>query len=576
MSQHLFSLADLADWVDGRLDVEALRQVEAHLETGCTTCQRDVAWLRRVIEAARSDDTIEPPAEIVARAKALYPSRPRQSAPSGWRLPQLSLPRIAWAAAALVLLGATLLTQIPTLLGGGATLTARQGKVEARSAGAVQWRELAPGERLSEGDQLRVADGAAVLALFDGSSLQIEPGSLLTLSSLRAGLLGGSRRVALQQQAGSVDYQVVPVAGMLSTFEAQSPTVRVVVHGTRFVITVESETQTRVSVLQGSVRLVNAVESMDLAEREVAVVSLDAPATRLPTLLPSPTLAATATTITAGTPVATPEPSVVMEPTEPTETTQPTLTLERRATEMVKPTRTLSAPLTATSTVTATVRPVPHVTAVPDIVQFEGPIERFPPRWVGVWRIGGRNVRVNRATRIIGSPALGLQASVTAVQQGPSSAASPLLLALQIEVEGPWPGPSPTPWVPKPTHTPRPTKTEEPSPTPRATRTPRPTDTPRPTATLRPTKTEEPTPTPRTTRTPRPTDTPRPTATLRPTKTEEPTPTPRATHTPRPTHTTRPTRTPRQTLTAQASEPPTPTHSPEPTATATPTATTGP
>ena len=101
MKRHSITLADLADWADGRLDAEAQRRVQAHLADGCPACQRDLAWLQRVIAAARTDQTVEPPGESVARVKDLYRSRFVRPAPQPRRL-RLSLsPRLAVALAAL-------------------------------------------------------------------------------------------------------------------------------------------------------------------------------------------------------------------------------------------------------------------------------------------------------------------------------------------------------------------------------------------------------------------------------------------------------------------------------------------
>jgi hypothetical protein len=197
---------------------------------------------------------------------------------------------VAVAAVLVVAFGvASYLSQVPTLFARQALLAAVQGTAEARRAGDLEWRTLEEGARLGEGEQVRVAGGLAILTLFDGTLLEMQPGTELTLTSLRSGLLGATYRIQLTQLAGSVDYDVVPLRSPLSSFEAQAPTVRVSVHGTRFVITVETDVETKVTVLQGRVQVESAVESKELAEREVAIIPADAPLVLLPTLTPTAT-----------------------------------------------------------------------------------------------------------------------------------------------------------------------------------------------------------------------------------------------------------------------------------------------
>ncbi len=558
MNRHPVTLANLIDWVDGRLDEERQCEVEAHLATSCPACLRDLAWMQRVIEAARTDNTVEPPARCVAQAKALYRSRLLRPAPAAPRLRPFGLPRLAWGVAMLLLVvGVTLaLAQLPTLFLREATLAALDGTVEARGVGEAQWQALARGARLAEGEQLRVVDGVAVLALFDGSILQMQPGTALTLSSLRSGLFGGARRIALNQQAGSVDYDVAPLSGILSSFEAQSPTVRVTVRGTRFVIAVESMVETRVTVLQGSVWLVNPVQSTVLVEREVAIVPADAPLIRLPTLMPTPTPVPTVAEAAIPTgPLATTVPPTAW--VEPTQMLQPTQTLVPRTTSIPGATRSVTPIMRVTATLPVTVRLAPSATMLPEKAEFKGIIERFPPGLLGIWQVGGRQVWVTRRTRITGRPALGLQAMVTYLVSSPSELVQALPVALRIKVERPRPGqtlgPSATPWWGASlTHTPQPAVTARPSRTPQPVRTPSPTHT-RPVV-----------------------QTASPMLTSRPTHTPSATASPHAVETARPSRTPRPTRTPPPTRTAQSAELPQLTRTPEPAVTQPPVATPGP
>ncbi len=543
MNRHPVSFVDLADLLDGQLTEEAQRRVEAHLAAGCSTCQQELAWLQRVIETARTDDMVEPPAESVAKAKLLYRSRVAPPALLVRLKALFGLPNLSRAASLAFVLAVSVmlvLTQVPTLFSGQARLTALDGVAQVRAGGDSEWRQVAPGIHLVEGDQLHLVDGTAVLALFDGSMLHMEPNTVLTLSVLRSGLLGGSHRVVLDQRLGSVDYDVAALRSPISSFEARSPTVRVMVRGTRFVVTVEKETETRVSVLEGSVHLSSPVQSTVLFEREVAVVPLDASLVRLPTLLPTPTSVSGSTaegqptptesaTVTSSRTAVEPADTAVppTAPVAPTLGTHPT----RRAPQATVPSAKATLPVTPTLRVTGTPpvaeEPTPTTTLIGRTEQFVGVIERFPPALRGVWRIGERNVLVTRDTEIVGTPAPGLLATVTYSLSRPSPAATSIyavLVAARIEIEEPssvQPG--------------QPTLTLV---SPFLTRTPEPFLTPGETVTAAPTIVEPGTPTERPTRMPRLTRTPRPT------RTPELSPTPSPTATPAPSSTLLPVTAP--------------------------------
>lgn len=452
---HAVAFEDLADWADERLDSTAEARVRAHLATGCPQCEADLAWLHRVLGAARAGALAEPPAEAVAQAKQLYRSRSRAS-----RLkPLAAWPSLRWvpavAVVVLVLVATVYLTQVPTLLAGQAWLSEVEGTAEARAIGETDWHSVSEDERFGQGDLLRASEGPVVLRLFDGTRLLLQPGAQLTLDILRSGLLGRSYHIALSQQSGSVEYDVAPLRGSRCRFEAQTPTVRVAVRGTRFVITVETVQETRVTVLQGSVRLESGEQTEVLEEREAAIVPASAPLVRLPTLTPTFTPAAE--------PWHTPSPSLPPSPTT-TATPAPTMRVERTpapapvvATQTPLPTArpavTATVALTETGVVTpamGTDTPQPTGTMVPDRVEFTGIIEAFPPEILGRWRIDGRDVMVQRTTRIRGRPAVGLSARVVCHVSAASNVRDVALVAVTIDIVEPKPSPdsrpTATPW----------------------------------------------------------------------------------------------------------------------------------
>jgi hypothetical protein len=455
MNRHPVSFDNLVDWVDERLDGRTAAHVRAHLETGCPNCRADVIWLRRVLEATRCDIMAEPPADAVARAKELYRKRWRVRS---WRLP--ALPRAGrWAPAMatliLLLVAVAYLSQLPMLLAGQAWVSELRGTAELRGIGDPAWQALEEGAVLVEGDLLRANEASAVLRLFDGTHLVLQPGAQVSLDTLRSGLFGASYHIALRQQAGSVEYDVASLRSTACHFEAETPTVRVSVQGTRFVITVETVEETRVTVLQGSVRLDSAEQSAVLVEREAAIVPASAPLVRLPTLTPTFTpVPMVADTLPPGlepspTPPATHTPTLAIRETAPPAPVAATHT----AVPSVTPTASPTVAITRTRTVTRvmeTSTPEALSTLGPDRIEFTGVIEAFPPYILGTWRIGGRDVLVRLTTRIQGTPAVGLQARVECLVPAPSNLGGHALVAVEIDIGeaevSPDARPTATPW----------------------------------------------------------------------------------------------------------------------------------
>ena len=64
-------------------------------------------------------------------------------------------------------------------------------------------------------------------------------------------------------------------------------------------------------------------------------------------------------------------------------------------------------------------------------IQFAGVIERLPPIRLGPWVIGGRVVIVTPETQVQGTPAVGLQAEVEAVQH-----TNMVIQAISITIKG--------------------------------------------------------------------------------------------------------------------------------------------
>jgi anti-sigma factor RsiW len=76
--------ARLTDLAEGRLSAGEQTRLQSHL-TACPRCAADLAWLERVITCLRTDDSTDPPPQVIARAVQLFAARAGRTAPAaGW------------------------------------------------------------------------------------------------------------------------------------------------------------------------------------------------------------------------------------------------------------------------------------------------------------------------------------------------------------------------------------------------------------------------------------------------------------------------------------------------------------
>ena len=381
MTRHPFSLENLIDWLDGRLDDQARQALEAHLNSGCPTCEAELDWLGEVREITIADDTVEPSAGAVARVKAIYDPKRSRSAPGLIRPRLLSPARLTLGLAALALLfAAVFATYSPTILARGGTVTGLEGTVYAQDIDGAEWRVVGLGDRLGQGNRIRASEGRAVLTLFDGSTLEMGAGSEITLSSLRSSLLRSPYGIALRQQAGFVLYEVDPLSSRRSVFQVQSPTALVTVRGTSFALTVVSELETTVAVYVGSVEVQGPADSAILTANEVAVVPASKPLRVVPLRVPTTTPQVLVSPSASVTQTATPRPT---DTGESTGTPQSTYTLEATLTPKPTDTQEPMGALPPTNTPAPTGRPelvdTPEPTDTPQPTDTREPTDTPEP-----------------------------------------------------------------------------------------------------------------------------------------------------------------------------------------------------
>ena len=542
----------------------------------------------------------------------------------------------AVSAAAVIALAAALLVKF-VLLGPSpaeasfTTLSVISGTVEVRDEGANDFRPAVDGETLEVGDIVRTGSEArAVITFFEGSTVEMEPETELTMQKLEGEEEGGFL-TRMGQSMGVTWHRVVDLVDPKSRYEVDTPAATVGVRGTLFQVQVEADGTTAVEVFEGRVavtaqgveKIVEEGTGTRVRPGEPAQESspLPAPPGTLEFELGSAAVLLVVTPLSTAAGLVPPAYPINQEPgtSASTPADEPETVRFRRVVR-----GTYEAFLFGLRPGTYHLNVVAHSAGqVACQRRIEGTVDE-DEQWVvsiNVEEDGGRILGCS-----IGEPHLTLQKPKAALvvrdsllarlpprptpmAWAPSPAPSPARTPAPKPVGSPTahaglmptpvhevlgtamaPSPSPPPalfpttepptGVPTSTSpTAAPTQTGAPTSTPRPaaarTSTPLPTDTPTSTNTPTPTNTSIPMPTdtavpvPTSTYTPTPTDTPAPTATSThtPTPTDTPAPTPTDTATPTPTDTVVPMPTSTYTPT------PTDTPAPTPTDTATPTPT---
>lgn len=121
--------------------------------------------------------------------------------------------------------------------------------------GAGGFARAADGQVLSAGDRVRTADpGHAVVTFLDGSTVEIEPATTITVAQATAAA-SGAITIQLEQAIGRTWSSVQRLARPDSKFELRTPTATATVRGTGFVTEVLASGATTVTTTDGIVQV---------------------------------------------------------------------------------------------------------------------------------------------------------------------------------------------------------------------------------------------------------------------------------------------------------------------------------
>jgi len=136
------------------------------------------------------------------------------------------------------------------------TLSVISGTAEVRDEGAKDFRPAVDGEALEVGDTVRTASEArAVITFFEGSTVEMEPQTEVTMQKVQGEEKGGFF-TQIGQSMGITWHRVVDFVDPRSRYEVDTPTATVAVRGTLFQVQVEADGSTTVETVEGQVAVI--------------------------------------------------------------------------------------------------------------------------------------------------------------------------------------------------------------------------------------------------------------------------------------------------------------------------------
>jgi hypothetical protein len=138
------------------------------------------------------------------------------------------------------------------------------------------WQEISNGDSVHAGQRLRTGPGSsATLVFFEGSQTRLGPGTDLTLTRVD-GDWGKVLQVVLNQGAGEIANDVVPLRGEKSTFMVFTPSGIASVHGTNFSVAVDQLGKSRFAVEHGRVLVTNESSQVFVSAGQAVIAASEA------------------------------------------------------------------------------------------------------------------------------------------------------------------------------------------------------------------------------------------------------------------------------------------------------------
>ena len=154
-----------------------------------------------------------------------------------------------------------------------AVLSMKDGQVFVMEAGADNWVEAQVGLTLEEGDAIKVDDDSrAELTFFEGSTVELEAGTVVRISELSIATNTGSTTIMINEEVGQTISRVKKLTDAASRYEVETPACAAVVRGSIMEVYVDEEGITKVSNMEGSIATTAQGEEVQIPEGMQSIV----------------------------------------------------------------------------------------------------------------------------------------------------------------------------------------------------------------------------------------------------------------------------------------------------------------
>ena len=152
------------------------------------------------------------------------------------------------------------------------TVTVLDGSVQVRHAGG-QFALITDGDVVARGDTVRTAaDSHGVLTFFDGTTVELEPETLITIDDLQASA-SGDKIVAISQVIGRTWHVVTHLVSGDSHYDVKTPTATAIVRGTAFQVAVAADGTTSTETTEGDVSTIGQGTDVHVRAGQITSVS---------------------------------------------------------------------------------------------------------------------------------------------------------------------------------------------------------------------------------------------------------------------------------------------------------------
>jgi hypothetical protein len=163
------------------------------------------------------------------------------------------------------------------------TLSAAERDVFVMKAGTDSWAEAEVGMSLGVGDSIKTDDdSSAEITFFDGSTIELQAGTEIEITSLDISTDTGSTTITLEQTIGNTISRVTKLLDPASRYEVETPTGVVAVRGSAMQVYVIEDGTTWAINLEGEIRASAQGVEVQIPEGRQCIVRPDQPPELIP------------------------------------------------------------------------------------------------------------------------------------------------------------------------------------------------------------------------------------------------------------------------------------------------------